>query len=45
MAGRAGGERVTISGLTVTGIEGDILEVKGLVPGPKNGFIIIQKYA
>jgi len=45
MAGRAGGERVTISGLTVTGIEGDVLEVKGLVPGPKNGLLIIQKYA
>jgi len=45
MAGRAGGERVTISGLTVTGIEEDSLEVKGLVPGPKNGFLIIQKYA
>jgi len=45
MAGRAGGERVTISGLTVTGIEGNTLEVKGLVPGPKNGFLIIQKYA
>jgi len=45
MAGRAGGEKVTISGLTVTGIEGDVLEVKGLVPGPRNGLLIIQKYA
>jgi len=45
MAGRAGGERVTISGLTVTGIEGDVLEVRGLVPGPKRGLLIIQKYA
>jgi len=45
MAGRAGGERVTISGLTVTGIEGDILEVKGLVPGSKKSLLIIQKYA
>ena len=45
MAGRAGGERVTIFGLTITGIDGDILEVKGLVPGPKKGLLIIQKYA
>jgi ribosomal protein L3 len=36
---------VTIPGLTVTGIEGDVLEVKGLVPGPRNGLLIIQKYA
>lgn len=45
MAGRDGGKRVTISGLTITGIKGDILEVKGLVPGPKKGLLIIQKYA
>jgi len=45
MAGRAGGKRVTISGLTITNIDQDILEVKGLVPGPKNGLLIVQKYA
>ncbi|MGB9706855.1 MAG: 50S ribosomal protein L3 [Microgenomates group bacterium] len=45
MAGRAGGEKVTVSGLIVTDIGEDILEVKGLVPGPKNGLLIVQKYA
>ncbi len=45
MAGRAGWKRVAISGLTVTDIDRDILEVKGLVPGPKNGLLIVQKYA
>jgi large subunit ribosomal protein L3 len=45
MAGRAGGGRVTISGLRVSNVGEDFLEVKGLVPGPKNGFLIIQKYA
>lgn len=45
MAGRMGGVQVTISGLTVAGIdeEKNILIVKGLVPGPKNGFLIITK--
>lgn len=45
MAGRMGGERVTIKGLTVLGIKEGILEVKGLVPGPKKGLLIIKKNA
>lgn len=45
MAGRAGGKKVTIEGLEVTEVGPDILEIKGLVPGPKNSLLIIQKYA
>ena len=45
MAGRMGNEQVTVKGLTVVGIdtEKNILTIKGLVPGPKGGLIIIQK--
>lgn len=45
MAGRSGNTRVTISGLTVVEIndETNILGVKGLVPGPKKGRLIISK--
>lgn len=45
MAGRKGGERVTISGLEIVGVEEDSLTVKGLVPGSRGGLLIIQKYA
>lgn len=47
MAGRSGGTRVTISGLTVSATDEkeNLLEIKGLVPGPKNGLLIIRKYA
>lgn len=45
MAGRMGGARVTVSGLTVVGVdpEKNILTIKGVVPGAKNGLLIIQK--
>ncbi|HUS60413.1 MAG TPA: 50S ribosomal protein L3 [Nevskiaceae bacterium] len=45
MPGRAGGQKVTISGLTVTEVDdkNNLLEIKGLLPGPKNGFLIIRK--
>ena len=45
MAGRMGGETVTVKGLTVFGInaEKNILTIKGLVPGPKGSLLIIQK--
>lgn len=45
MAGRAGGQKVTISGLVITGLDekNNLLEIKGLLPGPKNGFLIIKK--
>lgn len=45
MAGRLGGERVTVTGLKVVSVDSEknILTVSGLVPGPKNGLLIIQK--
>jgi len=45
MAGRLGGQKVTVSGLTLMEIEQKekILLVKGLVPGAKNGELVIQK--
>lgn len=45
MAGRMGNERVTACGLKVISInsETNMLTVKGLVPGVRNGLLIIQK--
>ena len=45
MAGRMGGERVTVKGLKVVEIDEklDILTVKGLIPGSRKGFLIINK--
>lgn len=45
MPGRAGGQKVTISGLVVTGIDekNDFLEIKGLLPGAKGSFLVIRK--
>jgi len=45
MAGRMGGERVTIRNLEVSQAdpERNILLVKGAVPGPKNGLVLIRK--
>ncbi|MBI4066154.1 50S ribosomal protein L3 [Candidatus Gottesmanbacteria bacterium] len=45
MAGRMGSERVTARGLRVVSINPDTntLTVKGLVPGGRNGLLIIQK--
>lgn len=45
MAGRMGGDRVTIKNLKVIGIdvEKNILTVSGLVPGGRNSLLIIQK--
>ena len=44
MAGHMGDERVTTQNLKVVGVEAekDLLLVKGAVPGPKNGYIIIR---
>ncbi|MFA5753818.1 MAG: 50S ribosomal protein L3 [Patescibacteria group bacterium] len=44
MAGRMGGERVTVTNLEVAAIdaENNILFVKGAVPGAINGFLTIQ---
>ncbi len=47
MAGRMGGERVTVRGLSVVSIDptNNMLTVKGVVPGAKQGLLIIQKQA
>ena len=45
MAGRMGGERVTVRHLEVCGADTDrnLLLVKGAVPGNKNGILLIRK--
>jgi large subunit ribosomal protein L3 len=45
MAGRMGTDRVTVRGLKVVGVdpENNVLTVKGLVPGPKQGLLEIYK--
>lgn len=45
MAGRTGGERVTVSNLRVLKIFADknLLLVKGAIPGHKQGFVIVEK--
>ncbi|MEO9223682.1 MAG: 50S ribosomal protein L3 [Acidimicrobiales bacterium] len=44
MAGRMGGEKVTMMNLTVVQADGerDLLLVKGAVPGPKGGLVLIR---
>jgi large subunit ribosomal protein L3 len=45
MAGRMGGKRVTIKNLEVIGLdpENNLLEIKGAVPGVKEGWLMIKK--
>lgn len=45
MAGRMGGEKVTIKNLEVAGVdvEKNLLLIKGAVPGKKNAFLTIRK--
>ncbi len=45
MAGRMGGERVTIRNLEVVGVdvEKNLLLLKGAVPGKRNSYLIIKK--
>jgi large subunit ribosomal protein L3 len=45
MAGRMGGERKTVSGLSVVSVDKEqkTMMVKGLIPGGKNAFVIIYK--
>lgn len=43
MAGRMGGERVTVGGLIVVEVTDSMLKVNGLVPGAKNGLLEIRK--
>ncbi|ACZ00679.1 50S ribosomal protein L3 [Streptobacillus moniliformis] len=45
MAGRLGNENVTVQNLKVVkfDVENNLLLVKGAVPGPKNGYLVIKK--
>ncbi len=45
MAGRLGNEQVTVQNLKVVkfDVENNLLLVKGAVPGPKNGYLVIKK--
>jgi large subunit ribosomal protein L3 len=45
MAGRTGGERVTVQNLEVLKVVSDnnLIVIKGSVPGPKNSIVIIEK--
>lgn len=45
MAGRLGGKRVTVKGLKVVEIkpEEKLLVLKGLIPGPKRGKVLVSK--
>ena len=44
MAGRMGAERSTVQGLEIISIDGDdLLTVKGAVPGPRGGVVVITK--
>jgi large subunit ribosomal protein L3 len=45
MAGHYGNEKITVTGLEVLGIDQgkNELWVKGAVPGPKNGYLIVEK--
>jgi len=47
MAGRMGGDKVTLKGLALMDIaeKEKIMTVKGLIPGPINGKITLTKYA
>jgi large subunit ribosomal protein L3 len=45
MAGRLGGERVTVQGLRVVLVdpERNLLAIRGAVPGAKNGLVVVQE--
>ena len=45
MAGRMGNENVTVQNLKVVkfDVENNLLLVKGAIPGPKNGYLMIKK--
>jgi large subunit ribosomal protein L3 len=45
MAGRMGNKKVTVRNITVVDIdkEKNLLVLKGAVPGPRNGLIVIRK--
>jgi large subunit ribosomal protein L3 len=45
MAGQMGNARVTTQGLQIVEVrpELNLILVKGAIPGPKNGLVVIQK--
>lgn len=43
MAGRMGGEQVTVQGLEIIGLEGDELVLKGAIPGATGTVVLITK--
>jgi large subunit ribosomal protein L3 len=45
MAGRMGGEKVTVQGLEIVDIkpEENLIVVKGAVPGPANGLLVVRR--
>ena len=43
MAGRMGGEKVSVKNLKVMGVEGEVLLVKGAVPGKRGSLLRIEK--
>lgn len=45
MPGRMGAERVTIRGLSVVGVDAEhhLLLIKGAIPGPRGGLVMIRK--
>jgi large subunit ribosomal protein L3 len=45
MPGRMGNEKVTVQNLRIVEVRGDtnILMLRGAVPGPKNGYVILKK--
>ena len=47
MAGRMGGERVTTQNLTIHAVDAErgLVLVKGAVPGPKGGLVLIRTAA
>lgn len=46
MAGRMGGDRVTVQGLSVAAVDAErgVLEVKGAVPGARGALVVVQTY-
>lgn len=43
MAARMGSDRVTVTNLAIMDIAGDVLTIKGLVPGGRNSLLVITK--
>ncbi len=43
MAGRMGGERVTVKGLKVVEVTADSFALQGLVPGGRGSILLVKK--